>query len=98
MAEWMAELGGKEICFGPVLNIEEAYDDPQLRHRGMVVDMDTPAGPRRYIGSPIKLSDAPGRARARRRPRLGQHTDEVLRGLGYAAGDIAALRDQGVIA
>ena len=43
---------GKDICFGPVLNLDEAYDDPQLRHRGMVVEMDTAAGPRRYIGSP----------------------------------------------
>jgi crotonobetainyl-CoA:carnitine CoA-transferase CaiB-like acyl-CoA transferase len=97
MAEWMDELGGKDICFGPVLNLEEAYDDPQLRHRGMVVEMDTAAGPRRYIGSPVKLSDTPP---ALRTPpaMLGQHTDEVLRGLGYGAGDIAALRDRGVIA
>ena len=97
MAEWLAELGGKDICFGPVLNIEESYDDPQLRHRGMVLEMETAAGPRRCIGSPIKLSDTP--AAMRTAPAmLGQHTDEVLRALGYAAGDIDALRAQGVIA
>ena len=59
MDEWLAELAPLDICFGPVLNIEEAYDDPQLRHRGMVVEMDTPSGLQRYIGSPVKLSDAP---------------------------------------
>jgi crotonobetainyl-CoA:carnitine CoA-transferase CaiB-like acyl-CoA transferase len=92
----MAELGGKEICFGPVLNIEEAYDHPQLRHRGMVVEVETAAGRRSYIGSPIKLSEmAP--ASSPTLPVLGEHTDAVLRGLGYAAGDIAALREQGVI-
>ena len=76
LEQWMAELGGKEICFGPVLNIEEAYDDPQLRHRGMVVDTETPAGRRSYIGSPIKLSEMrarvqPDAARARRAHRRG---------------------------
>jgi crotonobetainyl-CoA:carnitine CoA-transferase CaiB-like acyl-CoA transferase len=96
MAEWLVELGGKDICFGPVLNVAEAYDDPQLRHRGMVVDMQTPAGPRRYIRSPIKLSDAPVPAPTTPAT-LGQHTDEVLRGLGYGAGDIDALRARGVV-
>ena len=96
LEQWMAELGGKEICFGPVLNIEEAYADPQLRHRGMVVDVETLTGRRSYIGSPIKLSEmAPASSPAL--PVLGEHTDAVLRGLGYAPGDIAALREQGVI-
>src|SRR5262245_15063222 len=97
MAEWMDELGGKDICFGPVLNLEEAYDNPQLRHRGMGVEMDTEAGRRPYIGSPVKLSDAPPTLRTPPAT-LGQHTDEVLRGLGYGPGDIAALRERGVIA
>jgi alpha-methylacyl-CoA racemase len=97
MAEWLVELGGKEICFGPVLNLEEAYDDPQLRHRGMVVEMETAAGPRRYIGSPITLSDTPAGVRTPPAT-LGQHTDEVLRGLGYGPGDIDALRARGIIA
>jgi crotonobetainyl-CoA:carnitine CoA-transferase CaiB-like acyl-CoA transferase len=96
LEQWMAELGGKEICFGPVLNIEEAYDDPQLRHRGMVIDVETPAGRRSYIGSPVKLSEmAP--ASSATLPVLGEHTDAVLRALGYGAGDITALREQGVI-
>lgn len=97
MAEWLEELGAKDICFGPVLDIEEAYQDPQLRHRGMIVEMDTPSGSRRYIGSPIKLSETPPAVRTPPAV-LGEHTDEVLRGLGYGAGDIAALREQGVIA
>jgi crotonobetainyl-CoA:carnitine CoA-transferase CaiB-like acyl-CoA transferase len=95
-AEWMAELADQEICFGPVLDIEEAYDDPQLRHRGMVIETETPGGRRCYIGSPIKLSDMPPAIRTDP-PALGEHTDAVLRGLGYGVGDIAALREQGVI-
>jgi crotonobetainyl-CoA:carnitine CoA-transferase CaiB-like acyl-CoA transferase len=96
MAEWVAELGPKEICCGPVLNVAEAYDDPQLRHRGLVVESDGPAGPRRYIGPPIKLSETPAAIRTPPAA-FGQHTDEVLRGLGYGPGDIAALREQGVV-
>ena len=97
MDEWLAELEPLDICFGPVLNIEEAYDDPQLRHRGMVVEMDTPSGRQRYIGSPVKLSDAPPTLRTPP-AMLGEHTDAVLRDLGYTPGDIASLRSQGVIA
>ena len=97
MAEWLAELEHLDICFGPVLNIEEAYDDPQLRHRGMVVEMDTPSGRQRYIGSPVKLSDAPPTLRTPPAA-FGEHTDAVLRDLGYTPGDIASLRSRGVIA
>ena len=96
MAEWLAELGPQDICFGPVLNLEEVYDDPQLRHRGMVQETRGPMGVQRYIGCPVKLSDTP--ASVRTQPvAFGQHTDDVLHDLGYAAGDIAALRDRGVI-
>jgi CoA:oxalate CoA-transferase len=41
LAEWMAELG-EEICFGPVSALDEVYADPQVKHRGMVVEMDGP--------------------------------------------------------
>ncbi len=96
MAQWLAELGPQDICFGPVLNLDEAYDDPQLRHRGMVVDVDTAAGPKRYIGPPIKLSDTPAAVRTPPAA-FGEHTDAVLQALGYGPGDIAALRADGVI-
>jgi formyl-CoA transferase len=59
--------------------------------------MDTPSGRQRYIGSPIKLSDAPSPLRMPPAA-LGEHTDAVLRDLGYTPGDIASLRAQGVIA
>src|SRR5947207_366371 len=55
LAEWRAELGRKEICFGPVNTLEETFADPQVRHRGMVVWQGGSAMP----GPPIKLSDTP---------------------------------------
>jgi len=71
--------------------------DPQLRHREMVVEMDDGRGARRTtLGNPIKLSATPAALRSPP-PSLGQHTDEVLAGLGYSRGDVAGLRERGVI-
>jgi crotonobetainyl-CoA:carnitine CoA-transferase CaiB-like acyl-CoA transferase len=68
------------------------WDDPQLRHRGLVQDADT----RPYIGCPIHLSDTP--AGVRTPPAVfGQHTDEVLGALGYTPTHIAGLRERGVV-
>ncbi len=92
LAEWRAELGEKEICFGPVNTLEETFADPQVRHRGMVVG----EGDRMMPGPPIKLSDTP--ASIRTPPaRFGEHTEEVLGGLGFGAGEIARLRRDGVV-
>jgi len=97
MTEWVDLLADLDICFGPVATLTEMMRDPQVRHRGMVVEMDDGRGVRRTtLGNPIKLSDTPAELR-RPAPALGQHTDEVLTGLGYSRGDIAALRQRGVI-
>jgi crotonobetainyl-CoA:carnitine CoA-transferase CaiB-like acyl-CoA transferase len=93
-AEWMAELGEKEICFGPVNSVEQMLADPQLRHRGMIVDQ--PDGPP-TLGNPVKLSETPPSLRTPP-PLFGQHTDQVLRRLGLDAAAIDRLRRDGVIA
>jgi crotonobetainyl-CoA:carnitine CoA-transferase CaiB-like acyl-CoA transferase len=96
LSEWTRELEGEEICFGPVATMSEAFDDPQLRHRGMVVEIDTPLGRMKTFGVPMKLSETPGSIRSGA-PALGEHTDAVLAGLGYSAADIARLRAEGVL-
>ncbi len=96
LAEWMAELGDAEICFGPVNPLAEAFADPQLRHRGMVAEIETPVGPMRAPGVPVKLSDTPGAIRTRAAA-YGEHTEAVLRELGYSASDVARLRRDGVV-
>ena len=91
---WTAELGALDVCYGPVATLDEVFDDPQLRHRGMVVELDTAFGPTRFFGPPIRLSDTP--ASIRTPPAgLGAHTDEVLRSLGLADTAIARLRSRG---
>jgi crotonobetainyl-CoA:carnitine CoA-transferase CaiB-like acyl-CoA transferase len=93
MAEWVAELADLDICFGPVATLSEALADPQARHRGMVVDLD---GGQRTLGNPIKLSATPPTIRSAP-PELGEHTEQVLSALGYSRGDIAGLRERGVV-
>ncbi len=93
MAAWVAELADLDICFGPVATLGEALADPQVRHRGMVVELD---GGRRTLGNPIKLSDTPPTIRTPP-PELGEHTDTVLAALGYSRADIAGLRARGVV-
>ncbi len=96
LAQWTAELGALDVCFAPVATLDEVFADPQLRHRGMVVEMETPSGPTRFFGPPIMLSETP--ASVRTPPAgLGAHTDDVLRGLGYDDAAIARLRADGVV-
>jgi crotonobetainyl-CoA:carnitine CoA-transferase CaiB-like acyl-CoA transferase len=97
MAEWVAELGGKDICFGPVNRLDETFADPQVRHRNMVVEMPSAGGPTLIIGTPIKLSDTPAALRTPP-PKFGEHTDAVLAALGFTAVQAAALRAAGVVA
>jgi len=92
-AEWMAELGERDICFGPVNDVGQMLADPQLRHRGMVVDQ--PNG-RPTLGNPVRLSDTPPSLRTPP-PLFGEHTDTVLQELGFDAAGIERLRADGVI-
>jgi crotonobetainyl-CoA:carnitine CoA-transferase CaiB-like acyl-CoA transferase len=96
MADWVAELADKDICFGPVNTLDETYADPQLRHRGMIVELQTPNGPTRLPGTPIKLSDTPGSVRTPP-PGFGEHTDSVLAALGFSTAQIARLRAEGAV-
>src|SRR5262249_30763516 len=96
MAEWVSRLADLDICFGPVATLAEALDDPQVRHREMVIEYEDRGQRRRTLGNPVKLSDTPPAMRTPP-PELGQHTDEVLRGLGLPPAEIAALRGRGIV-
>lgn len=94
---WTGVLDHAGVPNGPILTIAEVFADPQVRHRGMVVDLDHPAaGVVQQTGVPVKLSDTPGRARSAP-PTLGQHTDAILRELGYAEAEIDEFRRAKVI-
>jgi formyl-CoA transferase len=81
-AHWLAQFDRRGIPCGPINSYAEAFDDPQVRARGMVVELDHPAfGRQRTLGSPIKMSETPTRVE-RPAPQLGEHTREVLREAG----------------
>lgn len=95
--EWVAYLTDKNVCIGPVNTIAETFDDPQVQHRQMLQELDSPTvGAVRQVGVGLKLSDTPGSIR-RLGPWLGEHTDEVLSALGYNQADQKRLRASGVV-
>ncbi len=95
--EWFQLLGKADVPVGKVLDIDELFSDPNVLQRGMVFDMEHPRfGKMKQIGQPIKLSDTPWQVKIPAAS-LGEHTDEVLTGLGYSGDDIDALRQEGVI-
>ena len=97
-AEWETTLLAAGVPCGPIRDYEQVARDPHTLAREMVVTMQHPVeGEIRGLGLPLKLSGTPGEIR-RPAPVLGEHTDAVLAGLGYSAGQIAALRDQGAVA
>jgi crotonobetainyl-CoA:carnitine CoA-transferase CaiB-like acyl-CoA transferase len=96
-AEWADEMSRAGIPAGAINTVDRALAHPQVVARDMVVTTEHPtAGTLRMPGSPIKLSHHIASVR-RPPPLLGEHTDEVLRELGFPATDIAALRDTGVV-
>ena len=95
--EWAALLEPLDACVAPVLDVAEAFDDPQLRARGMVVDDVLDDGtPFRRVGVVPRLEDTPGRP-GRSPSALGADTDDVLRAAGRSESDVAALREAGVV-
>ncbi len=77
---------------GPVRHVDEAMAAPHTLHREMVTELDGYRG----LGTPIKMSRTPGGTRAAP-PRFAEHTEEVLARHGFAAEEIAALREAGVL-
>ena len=97
--EWWEALKDHNICIGKVYTIDEALNDPQIQHRGMVVEMDDPElGKIRQVGVPIGFSDTPGLTDFTPAPESGAHTDEILKELGYVQGDISSMKEAQAVA
>jgi formyl-CoA transferase len=95
--EVMKLLGDAGVPCGATLDTGEVLNDPHLRARDMIVDVEYPTrGTYQTVGCPVKLSDSP--AQVTRPPLLGEHTAEVLASLcGMSADAVRTLRAQGVV-
>ncbi|MGF1595470.1 MAG: CaiB/BaiF CoA transferase family protein [Acidimicrobiales bacterium] len=94
--EWFELLTAADVCVGKVYEPHEVFDDPQVRHRQMALDLDVGGAEALNPGVAIKLSDTPGGVRFPT-PLPGSHTDEILAELGYGPDDVAALRSAGAV-
>jgi crotonobetainyl-CoA:carnitine CoA-transferase CaiB-like acyl-CoA transferase len=96
--EWVAALEAAGVPNGPINTIEQVFEEPQVKARGMKIELDHPlAGKVPLVASPMRFSATPLEFRAPP-PTLGQHTDEILKNvLDMSDADIARLRAEGVI-
>jgi alpha-methylacyl-CoA racemase len=90
--EWCKIMEGSEVCFAPVLNMQEAPAHPHNRQRGTFIEVDgvvQPAPAPRFSRTPSEIQRPPAVP--------GEHTDEALRDWGLSVAELAQLRSSGAI-
>lgn len=97
-AKWVQQLEAHDILCAPIRSTAEALQDPQLAVNALLVEVEhSRLGKLRFIGTPVRLSSTPARP-AQAAPMMGEHTDEILREVGYSAAEIADFRAGGIVA
>ena len=95
--DWVESLEAAGVPNGPINNIAQVFEEPQVKARNIKIELDHPiagkmplvASPMRFSGTPIEHTMAP--------PTLGQHTEDVLRSLGKSESELARLRTDGIV-
>jgi len=97
-AEWVSQLEAAGVPCGPINDLAQMFQDPQVLARGLAVSMPHAlAGAVPQVASPIRLSETPVEYR-RAPPLLGEHTEAVLGDvLGLGADELERLRSSGVL-
>jgi formyl-CoA transferase len=96
--EWIALLEEVGVPCGPINNLDEVFDNPQIQARGIEIALPHPtAGQVKLVRSPMRMSATPATS-GKAPPLLGQHTEEVLAEiLGMSFDAIAALKEKKVV-
>ena len=95
--DWLELFEKAGIASGPIYKMNEVFADPQVKHLKMAVPVKHPTlGDMELVNQPIELSRTPSEIRTAT-PECGEHTDEIMRELGYSDGEIADLRKRIVI-
>jgi CoA:oxalate CoA-transferase len=102
MAHWLERLSAAKVPHAPIRDYQAVVADPQLAHRGILVDAPVPASATASAGENVQLigaayvadQDGPGVTGAA--PVLGEHVDAVLAEAGYAPAEVTAFREAGV--
>ena len=90
--EWEELMEGTDVCFAPVLSMNEAYEHPHNKQRNTFIEIAgvmQPAPAPRFSRTPASVSSPP--------PHAGQHTEDVLSGLGLTKDEILMLREQNIV-
>ena len=96
-AEWIDLFNDGGVPCGPIHTIDKMFDDPQVRHLGLAAPVHSPThGDMFVVGQAVNMSRAPRDIRTAT-PELGEHTGDILAGLGYDGGQIAKFQNDSVV-
>jgi formyl-CoA transferase len=94
--EVLDKLNAIDVPCGPIMSTKDLFEDESLRARGMIAEVQHPErGTFATVGCPLVLSDTPVEIRSS--PLLGEHSEEILREIGWTGADAGALRAAGVL-
>jgi formyl-CoA transferase len=96
MAEWSRRFAQHEVIWGPVPGFHQVAEDEQMQLNGVFTELaDAPGGPLRTVSNPITVEGSP-KVAPTMAPRVGEHSCEILRSLGYSTEAITAMVKRGV--